>query len=155
MLVFAFYLVSQVDGKLNTNFESTRYRQVNLDGLKLNDAAVGTVRHHRAILLGTPGILSVILLPWGLSLFSHFLWDHIVDSCARLELLEYMVNTFAFVLFRCMVVKLRSSDTGGSEVSHLLHTYLVSLAIRAMKCFFVFPVLFCGAFVCKLKVMLT
>jgi len=152
----AFYLVTQVDGKLNTNFESTSYRQVNLDGLKLNDAAVGTVRHHRAILLGTPGILSVILLPWGLSLFSHFLWDHIVDSCARLELLEYMVNTFAFVLSGVyMVVKLRSSNTGGGEVSHLLHIYLVGLAIRAMKCFFVFPVLFCGAFVCKLKVMLT
>merc|ERR1712211_55709 len=55
--VFAFYLGNQVDGELTiggvnsahytgdfayTNLESTSYWQVNLDGLKLNGAAVGT-----------------------------------------------------------------------------------------------------------------
>ena len=84
---FAFYHVYQVDGKMTiggvddahhkgdfvyTNFESTSYWQVKLDGLKLSDAAVETefiitvpfFCYCSAVLEGTSGILSHILSAW-------------------------------------------------------------------------------------------
>ena len=60
------------------------------------------------------------------------------------ELIEYMVNTLAFVLSGVhRVVKLWSSDIGGNDVLDLLYIYLISSAARAFTILFFFPVLRC------------
>ena len=102
--------------------------------------------YYTAVLVGTSGILSLILLALGLRLFSNnFLWGHIDEaSRAVWELIEYMVNTFTFVLSGVyMVVNLWSSDIDGNDVLDLLYVYLISLAARAFTILFFFPVLRC------------
>ena len=64
--------------------------------------------YYSAVLDGTSGILYLVLLAWSLQLFNNVLWDHVVKTtCARWKLIEYILNTFAFVLSGVhMVVKL-------------------------------------------------
>ena len=51
------------------------------------------------------------------ALQQHLVGSYREDTCAGWELLEYMVNAVAFVFSGVyMVAKLRSSDTGGSDV---------------------------------------
>jgi NhaP-type Na+/H+ or K+/H+ antiporter len=102
--------------------------------------------YYTAVLLGTSGILSLVPFALGLRLFSNnFLWGHIDEaSLAVWELIEYMVNTFTFVLSGVyMVVNLWSSDIDGNDVLDLLYVYLISLAARAFTILFFFPVLRC------------
>ena len=79
-----------------TNFKSTSHPQVNLDGLKSNEAAVVSefaitgpfFGHDSAVFEGTLSILSLILLARSVN-----------PTCGE-ELLKYMVNTLASVLSR-------------------------------------------------------
>jgi NhaP-type Na+/H+ or K+/H+ antiporter len=100
--------------------------------------------YYTAVLVGTSGILSLILLALGLRLFSNnFLWGHIDEASRSVwELIEYMVNTFTFLLSGViMVVNLWNSDITGEDVLHLLWIYLFSLAARAFTILVFYPLL--------------
>ena len=102
-----------------TNLVCTTYWHVEQDGLKLNGAAVETefvitvlfLGYYSAVLKGTSGILSSILMTWGLRLFSSFLWVEVTS--AGWELPVHMVNTFPFVLSGVYVV-VKLSDTSST-----------------------------------------
>ena len=58
------------------------------------------------------------------------------------ELIEYMVDTYTFLLSGAiMVVNLWSSGISGSDVLDLLHIFLVSLAARATTILFFYHLL--------------
>ena len=100
--------------------------------------------YYTAMLLGNSGILSLVPFALGLRLFSNnFLWGHIDGaSLAVWELIEYMVNTFTFLLSGViMVVNLWNSDITGEDVLHLLWIYLLSLAARAFTILVFYPLL--------------
>ena len=79
------------------------------------------------VLVGTPSILSLILLALSLRLFSNNFLSGQIDEASRAvwELIEYM------------------ADIDGSDVMDLLCIYLISWAARACTILFFFPVLRC------------
>merc|ERR1719383_1515011 len=99
---------------------------------------------YTATVVGTSGILSLIPLALGLRLFSrNFLWGDLDEASVILwEVLEYMVNTFTFLLSGViMVVDLWSSDITREDVLDLLYIYLASLAARVIAVLLFYPLL--------------
>ena len=99
---------------------------------------------YTATIVGTSGILSLVPLSLGMRLFSrNFLWGSLDEaSVISWEVLEYMVNSFTFLLSGViMVVDLWSSDINGSDFLDLLYIYLASLAARAVTVLLFYPLL--------------
>jgi len=99
---------------------------------------------YTATIVGTSGILSLVPLALGMRLFSrHFLWGDLDEASVILwEVLEYMVNTFTFLLSGViMVVDLWSSDITREDVLDLLYIYLASLAARVIAVLLFYPLL--------------
>jgi NhaP-type Na+/H+ or K+/H+ antiporter len=99
---------------------------------------------YTATIVGTSGILSLVPLSLGMRLFSrNFLWGALDEaSVISWEVLEYMVNSFTFLLSGViMVVDLWSSGIDGSDVLDLLYIYLASLAARAITVLLFYPLL--------------
>eukprot|EP00931_Biecheleriopsis_adriatica_P007107 TRINITY_DN108421_c0_g1_i1.p1 TRINITY_DN108421_c0_g1~~TRINITY_DN108421_c0_g1_i1.p1 ORF type:complete len:715 (-),score=130.41 TRINITY_DN108421_c0_g1_i1:20-1843(-) len=99
---------------------------------------------YAATLVDTSGILSLIPLSLGLRLFSrNFLWGELDEASHTVwELIEFMANTFVFLISGViMVVDLMSSKITGADVLDLLYIYLASLAVRGVTVLAFYPLL--------------
>jgi len=99
---------------------------------------------YSATLIDTSGILALIPLSLGLSLFSrNFIWGHLEEASHTVwELIEFMTNTFVFVISGViMVTDVMSSKITGSDVLDLVYIYLASLAARGITVLVFYPLL--------------
>jgi len=97
-----------------------------------------------ATLVGTSGLLALVPLSLGLRLFSRsFLWGHLEEaSQSAWELLEFMANTFVFLISGViMVISVFSSSLTGADLLDLIYIYLATLATRGITILAFYPVL--------------
>jgi len=106
--------------------------------------AVPFMCFYSATLIDTSGILALIPLSLGLRLFSrNFLWGHLDEASHTVwELIEFMANTFVFVISGViMVTDLMSSKINGEDVRDLVYIYLASLVARGITVLVFYPLL--------------
>jgi len=106
--------------------------------------AVPFMCFYSATLIDTSGILALIPLSLGLRLFSrNFLWGHLDEASHTVwELIEFMANTFVFVISGViMVMDLMSSKINGEDVRDLVYIYLASLVARGITVLVFYPLL--------------
>jgi len=99
---------------------------------------------YSATLIDTSGILALIPLSLGLSLFSrNFIWGHLEEASHTVwELIEFMANTFVFLISGViMVVDVMSSKITSSDVLDLVYIYLANLAARGITVLVFYPLL--------------
>merc|ERR1719210_604478 len=90
---------------------------------------------YAATLVGTSGLLALVPLSLGLRLFSrNFLQGHLDEASHTVwELIEFMVNTFVFLISGViMVIIVLSADITGADLLDLIYIYLASLATRGI-----------------------